>query len=82
MEHGKVATAEGKVVQQIPVRQQESCLEGNKEGSRSDNNTRKEYAKQNFAEQGKTQHLRNKQSIRQEPDHSLEQGTLKFRFKS
>lgn len=54
MEHGKVATAEGKVVQQIPVHPRESCLEGNKEGSRSDSNTRNEYAKQNFAEQGKT----------------------------
>lgn len=54
MEPGKVATTEGKVVQQIPVHQQESCLEGNKEGSRSDNNTRNEYAKQNFPEQGKT----------------------------
>lgn len=52
MEHGKVDTAEGEVVQQIPVHQQDSCLEGNK-GSRSDN-TRNEYAKQNFAEQGKT----------------------------
>lgn len=38
------------------VHQQESCLEGNKEGSRSDNNTRNKYAKQNFAEQGKTHH--------------------------
>lgn len=54
MEHGKVTTAEGKVFQQIPVHQQESSLEGNKEGSRSDNNTRNEHAKQNFAEQGKT----------------------------
>lgn len=54
MERGKVATAEGKVVQQISVHQQQSCLEGNKEGSRRDSNTRNKYAKQNFAEQWKT----------------------------
>lgn len=55
MEHGKVATAEGKVFQQIPVHQQESSLEDNKERSRS--NIIPEMSMQSRTLQNKGKHI-------------------------